>query len=343
MKKFSIILLVCLMCSMEANAIVWVDGAVGNWSNTANWVGGVLPGPADEAQINNGTVYVDQDVTVNLLRMCVAAPADVATLNMTAAGYDGGTSTGKTLTVTGTSANLFVVGYAGAATVNQDTGTVKVDQSSGTLGAINIRYAQANPASFYNLSGGVIDTEVLRGGYTQTNLGLNDTGGTIIARDSIYRLGTYTTVMTWTQGGSTLSPGGSVGTTKVGQSGYETRWTTSASSKLLVELVSGASYDTFLGSGNADLTLGTMNIVASYTPSVGSFFDIIKLNLKTGKAGIGSFGSITDDLPGYFTTQWLDLDATPDGKNETLRFTYVPEPATIALLGLGLIAIRRKK
>jgi hypothetical protein len=189
-----------------------------------------------------------------------------------------------------------------------------------------------------------MNAPIIRGGFTGTNLGfgVNVTGGTVIS-GNIYRLGNYTTVYNWAQGGETLAPGGvgSVGTMSIGQSGYEALWITSAGSKLQVDLAL-ASYDTFRGSGNADLTLGMLDIVAGYTPAVSSFFDVIKLDLKdTTKAGTGTFSSITDTLPGYFTAAWMDLDAS--GKNETLRLTYIPEPATIALLGLGLLAIRRNK
>jgi hypothetical protein len=335
-----VVLVVCLMCVSVTNAaILWVDGAVGNWSDGTNWVGGVAPiSTIEEVQINNGTVNMDCDASVGMLHMADSGTpsTNVATLNMTAAaGF-----TGKTLTVSKASANLFIVGYAGKGIVNQDTGTVKVFAPTGGLGAINIQYAATTPASFYNLSGGVLDTEVLRGGFTNTNLGLNDTGGTIIDRTNIYRLGSYVgSVMELTQGGSTLSPGGSaIGNTNIGASGYETKWITSASSKLQVDLAL-ASYDTFHGSGNADLTLGTLDIMAGYTPAVNSFFDIIKLDLKAGKTGTGTFGSITDNLPGYFTAAWVNSGTTPD----TLRITYIPEPATIALLGLGLLAMRRNK
>lgn len=343
MKKLcfiSVVLMVSLMASNAYAVIYWLGTNVtGNWSDGTKWSTGVAPiSTTDEVQIHNGgVVNMDCDATVGLLHIGDNATTGTGTLNLTkAAGFEG-----KTLTATKNSDNIMIVGYSNNGTVNQDTGTVKVYRpDGGTTGAINIRYNNTT-TGFYNLSGGVIDTYGLRGGFTGNNDGLKDTGGEIDLRWCLWRLGSYDgTVTTWTQGGSTLSPGGSIGTCQIGQSGYETKWVTSASSKVKIELASDSSYDIIHGSGNTDLSKGILEIVASYTPAKDSFFDIVKLDLKTGKTGTGTFDSITDNLPGYFTAAWVTVGTTPD----TLRLTYVPEPATIALLGLGgLIAIRKRK
>ena len=44
-------------------------------------------------------------------------------------------------------------------------------------------------------------------------------------------------------------------------------------------------------------------------------------------------------FPSYIKTNWID---TGNG-TDTLQLEYIPEPATIALFGLGLLAIRRNK
>ena len=53
--------------------------ANGNWSATATWDGGTLPGAADDVYANNRTVTIDQDVTVVSLRnAALASPAITA-------------------------------------------------------------------------------------------------------------------------------------------------------------------------------------------------------------------------------------------------------------------------
>lgn len=49
--------------------------ANGNWSNTATWDGGTLPGVGDVVRPSNHTVTIDQDVTVGSLRTDSSAPA----------------------------------------------------------------------------------------------------------------------------------------------------------------------------------------------------------------------------------------------------------------------------
>jgi hypothetical protein len=59
----------------QANFICWSNASGGNWSNAANWRGGVIPGPGDEAILNGtsggcnlpATVNVDTDVSVGVL------------------------------------------------------------------------------------------------------------------------------------------------------------------------------------------------------------------------------------------------------------------------------------
>jgi hypothetical protein len=49
--------------------------ATGNWSNTATWIGGVLPGVGDVANSGNFTVTIDQDISVQTLQVPVSGIA----------------------------------------------------------------------------------------------------------------------------------------------------------------------------------------------------------------------------------------------------------------------------
>lgn len=49
--------------------------ASGDWSNTATWDGGTLPGASDDVYPNNFTVNVDQNISVNSLRNVAGATA----------------------------------------------------------------------------------------------------------------------------------------------------------------------------------------------------------------------------------------------------------------------------
>jgi len=346
MKRIAIACSLLLVAGSVANAATIWTGLAGDhkWSTNGNWDTGVAPvNTTDEARINTADyVNVDCDVTVGMLRMCYAATTDVATLNCTAAaGF-----TGHTLKVTKDTGELISCGYLGAATINQDTGTVIVHRTDANpIGELRITRTQGNPQSYYNLSGGTLKADIVRGGFTANNPGFVDTGGLIHVLN-IYRIGTYDgTVFTWSQGASTLAPGSSVGNTDIGQSGYEEKWTTAAGSHVEIEMSALGTFDTVRTSGNADTTHGTLDVVAlgSYVPNVNDTFDVIKATLKTGKSGTGTFDSITDNLAGYFSAAWVDTDA--DAKNDTLRLTYLPEPATLMLLLMGgsAVLMRRRR
>ena len=69
MKKNVLILSVMFLLAVYAQAATFTFNGSGDWSNTANWFGGTLPGPTDDVVIANmfpsASATLDMDVTVN--------------------------------------------------------------------------------------------------------------------------------------------------------------------------------------------------------------------------------------------------------------------------------------
>ena len=190
MRKCVGVLMVCaLLLSIGSTAEAtrtWVSGNTGNWSNTANWSGGVLPTTTETAQVNNGNATLDASQTVGQLLMGDAAATDVGVLNI---------NSGANLTISKASSELFtLVKVSGATgTVNQSAGTVSVF-APGYAGTGETRLVSASTTTgtaIYNLSGtGILDTEVLsKGNATNSSAQFNATGGTLVLRNMIYRFG----------------------------------------------------------------------------------------------------------------------------------------------------------
>jgi hypothetical protein len=109
---------------------------------------------------------------------------------------------------------------------------------------------------------------------------------------------------------------------------------------LNIDIAGASDYDKVTQYGaKAILGGATMNIdlLSGYTPAVGSTYDVWSFFDGTS-VELGS-GAVV--LPTGWSSSWVDLNA--DASPDTLRLTYTPEPATIALLGLGFLAMRRNK
>jgi hypothetical protein len=316
----------------------WVSGNTGNWSNTANWSGNVLPSSAETAQVNNGNCTVDSSQLIGQLLMGGGA-TDVGVLNIG--------DSAVTLTVGKGSAEIFgMLKTSGAtATVYQSAGKVVVYGTGSSAGKGETRLVTGSSitsgSSTYNLSGGTLDTEVLSKGLKTANATFNATGGTLVIRNQIYRFGTIAEGLGFNQGTCTLEIGAVDNTAAIilGNATNLDDYTVGTGGTIDIDIASDFTYDTILQNGNvANIAGATMNIdlLYGYTPVADSFFDVWTFADKS-KAGSGSVVG----LPTGWAANWVDTNS--DLSKDTLRLTYTPEPVTIALLGLGFLAIRRNK
>lgn len=197
-------------------AIIRASALGGNFSAPATWIGGVVPGAADDAVSNGAVVVVDASITVLSLSNSTTGGANLGgAFNFTAGGLtvNVGTLTGGTAGLitfnhaTGTNTvnvtNSFfpsvnAIQFAGGGTVNFNIPLIFPSASivngaflkngAGTLNFVgNITAAGAGNNGVINITAGTVNItgNVQGGASTQASTGLNITGGTTTVTGSV--------------------------------------------------------------------------------------------------------------------------------------------------------------
>lgn len=326
--EFTLLFLSILLGSFNSTTIgqiQWDNGGTGSdWSTPENWVGDVLPGATDVAEIGNGNTgfptatadYTTGATTVNGLSVGVNGSAN-GTLNVT----------GGTLTVNNT--NGFNVGSNNSSngTVNINGGTLEIQQANNFIGnsSTGSGVVNLNSGTLRNASG------------SWTNFWMGNGGGTAALNISGGNLNNIR---------MTLNSGGT-GTTSISVAGdaasidFE-NWTFAGTTN--INLTAGSTGISLLdinfwsGDGTENLTID----ISGYDTSNGTSLTLIDNQFATFDAS--RFDSIV------LTGGTGDLNYTADGSGTILtldNIVIVPEPSVYALFGgclaLGAALLRRNR
>lgn len=293
--------------------------ANGNWSATATWDGGTLPGAADDVYANNKTVTIDQNVTALSIRTEAAAGINAgggftlaAAYNITADLYAGGSNcltysanSPTAVTITG---NLF-----GSSTTNSTsallisgtgTCTINGNLTGGTGASASARRAAAitNSATLIingNLSASTIGSGtsnqpvlISSAGVTLTITGnLNSGLSSVIGSNTSYLSGSIT--ITGSLNAATVASGATV----VSINGQTL---TVNNNQTLPSNATGGLIASTSGSNTAQVTLNG-SITSSSTSTT---FQAISINSGTASC------SITGNLVANGTTELVRLNSS---------------------------------
>jgi len=344
------LLLIGLIASV-ANATWWWDGSADNdWSNTNNWSNGAVSPPAtahtatERMNVPSGTVNVNVGDTVGYLHMGrndTGGTVGNATVNLNSA---------STLNVSVATGEIVSVAYSAGTTnaLNVSAGRLNVYRGDGT-GEVRLNHVyNSTCVGNVSLSGGVIDVEYLNKGDKTGGGNFSATGGTLLVRSTINKFGIASENPSYgfKLGGAELEiasfadRNNAVGNVALG-SGQDMDFFMDSTSKIKFDLgnaagVAGTDWDLLTSRGNYVID-GQLLVNFTVAPTVGDHWDV--WTILSGKENTFSGSGTFDTLPSNIQASWVDTGKGTD----TLRLTYIPEPATVALFGLGLAALRRSK
>jgi hypothetical protein len=381
-KKFIGVLMLCtFMLSLgsvsNASNRTWVAGRSGDWNVGTNWTAGIVPsGAADTGIFTSGICEVNSATGVISLAQIqgpkVAQTAGAMTWNI----KSGADVTNPVLGTTATTVSLSR--FAGVSmTVNHSGGNFRIygaDAGSAGIGELRLNSGSGTSAGStanYNLSGGLLDVEILsRGTSNMTTANFTATGGTLVVRNRITKFGRVSDGngvaqpgQGFNQGLATLEIGAidTVSSIYIGGSpdngepnGSRTDYDVGAGGVVNFDIASATSFDKIRQYGDLADTAGatlSIDLLSGYTPDAYTTFNVWSFTdanavVSTDPAyipytkyilGSGAFGVV----PSGWLATWIDTNA--DLSTDTLQLTYIPEPTTIALLSLGLLAMRRSR
>jgi len=340
--KFLSVLLVCLMAG-NVFAAAWV-GPIGNWIDGTKWSTGVMPALADTNEIKDTVVSSQITVNTNVglyagAKITIGAgPAEsqAAKLYVQPNGYIG-SGTELKLSDTGAGGSGGKYGY-----LIQTGGTV----DTGSAGKVEVGY-KAGGIGSYTISGGSLI--MTTGGTSQLIVGGSGAIGSTGTFDVIGTAPVISLNRLWV--GAKDSSGGFNGTATMKfessspGSGVSSIKLTNAGTGVYIDPVDNAVANldvTSLVISSTALPSVIVLIETLGTAAVTGDFDSVLDGDSTGSGTEGSIVMLKDELNNLHQYSLTYLyNANGDGKTNDIAL--IPEPATLALLSLGLIAIRRNK
>jgi hypothetical protein len=361
MKQIAIMCTLVLALATVANATyTWDQGASGYWSDA--WTGGTNDG-GSKSVISYGTV----DANVN-----TTAPSAVLLIGGLTAG--GGTLDMARSEITvksfkSGSSEILGLGNGGIGVINLSAGTLQVGNGSadgsvwGTTGGQMILYGSASNVNYhgrlYLSDDGIVMAEALRRKISSdTDAQFIATGGSLYigtaAAGGIYAFGLQSAGLGFDMGSALLNPGGygSTGTMKDGNSGSK-QDLFAKNGTLQFDITSASAFDAieawgkvYLNDPNGTDGNTTVSINLGYEPNDGQTFNVITTGVGASAGISGAVARIVDASGNDISADWtaLVIDSSDD-LNDVLQLTYIPEPATLALLAMGgsALLIRRKR